>query len=219
MSNDRVENRADDRARALALCPVSRETQQKLDDYVALLQRWQPIKNLVSNKTLDEIWVRHIADSLQLAEIRPDCRRWADLGSGAGFPGLIIACTWQDSDRLMHLVESNQRKSAFLQEVARQLKLPVRVHAKRIEEVIPDLLSEKIEVVSARALTSLDQLIHYCAPLVENKAEALFLKGQDIEKELTEATKYWNITARLIPSKTDQTGRIISITKVETRAP
>ena len=207
-----------DRARALALCPVSRETVQRLDTLVALLRRWQPIKNLVSPKTLDEVWLRHVADSLQLAELRPDIGCWADLGSGAGFPGLVIACTWHDAGRVMHLVESNQRKCAFLQEAARVLALPVQVHCLRIEEAVPQLLSEKIELVSARALASLTQLIHYCAPLVDNHAEALFLKGQDVDKELTDATKYWNISAQMIPSKTDPDGRIVSITKVETRA-
>ena len=207
-----------DREQALALCPVSRETLQKLEGLVALLRRWQPIKNLVSNKTLDEVWLRHIADSLQLADLRPAVKHWADLGSGAGFPGLVIACTWTERDRVMHLVESNHRKCAFLQEVARTLSLPVEVHNARIEEVIPHLLTRKIEVVSARALASLTELIHYCAPLVENHAEALFLKGQDVDKELTDATKYWNISAQLIPSKTDPDGRIVSITKVETRA-
>ena len=207
-----------DRARALALCPVSRETLERLDGLAGLVRRWQPIKNLVSNKTLDELWLRHIADSVQLAELRPDVRRWADLGSGAGFPGLVIACTWHDTGRMMHLVESNHRKCAFLQEAARTLGLSVQVHASRIEDAVPHLLSEKIELVSARALASLTQLIHYCAPLVDNHAEALFLKGQDVDKELTEATKYWNISAQMIPSKTDPDGRIVSITKVETRA-
>ena len=207
-----------DREQALALCPVSRETAERLDGLVSLLRRWQPVKNLVSNKTMEEVWLRHIADSLQLAEMRPTVRHWADLGSGAGFPGLVIACTWSDQGRIMHLVESNHRKCAFLQEVARTLNLSVKVHNARIEDAVPVLLDQKIEVVSARALAGLTQLIHYCAPLVENHAEALFLKGQDVEKELTEATKYWNISAELIPSKTDHEGRIVSITKVETRA-
>ena len=208
----------DDRARALALCPVSRETVDRLDALVSLVRRWQPVKNLISNKTLDELWLRHVADSLQLADLRPDVRTWADLGAGAGFPGLVIACTWHDTGRIMHLVESNHRKCAFLQEAARTLGLSVTVHNARIEDAIPHLMTEKIEVVSARALASLTQLIHYCAPLVDNHAEALFLKGQDVDKELTEATKYWNISAHMIQSKTDPDGRIVSITKVETRA-
>ncbi len=208
----------DDRARALALCPVSRETLERLDALVSLVRRWQPVKNLISNKTLDELWLRHVADSLQLADLRPDVRTWADLGAGAGFPGLVIACTWHDIGRMMYLVESNHRKCAFLQEAARTLGLSVTVHNARIEDAIPHLMTEKIEVVSARALASLTQLIHYCAPLVDNHAEALFLKGQDVDKELTEATKYWNISAHMIQSKTDPDGRIVSITKVETRA-
>ncbi len=203
-----------DKLQALALCPVSRETEQRLDRLVDLLRRWQTIKNLVGPRTLDEVWMRHIADSLQLASLRPDIRRWADFGSGAGFPGLVVASTWIDQDREMHLVESNGRKAAFLREAARALGLSVIVHDCRVDEAMPVLLTRDIELVSARALSSLDQLIEMAEPLLKKGAEGLFLKGQDVDNELTKATKCWIFRVSLLPSKTDLAGRIVSLTQV-----
>ena len=203
-----------DKLQALKLCPVSRETEQRLDQLVDLLRRWQTIKNLVGPRTLDEVWMRHIADSLQLAFLRPDIRRWADFGSGAGFPGLVVASTWTDRDREMHLVESNGRKAAFLREAARALRLSVIVHDCRVDEAMPALLTRDIELVSARALTSLDNLIEMAEPLLKKGAEGLFLKGQDVDNELTKATKCWIFSASLLPSKTDLAGRIVSLTQV-----
>ena len=203
-----------DKLQALALCPVSRETEQRLDRLVDLLRRWQTIKNLVGPRTLDEVWMRHIADSLQLASLRPDIRRWADFGSGAGFPGLVVASTWIDQDREMHLVESNGRKAAFLREAARALGLSVIVHDCRVDEAMPVLLTRDIELVSARALSSLDQLIEMAEPLLKKGAEGLFLKGQDVDNELTKATKCWIFRESLLPSKTDLAGRIVSLTQV-----
>ncbi len=203
-----------DKLQALALCPVSRETEQRLDQLVDLLRRWQTIKNLVGPRTLDEVWMRHIADSLQLAFLRPDIRRWADFGSGAGFPGLVVASTWTDQDREMHLVESNGRKASFLREAARVLGLSVIVHDCRVDEAMPALLMRDIELVSARALSSLDQLIEMAEPLLKKGAEGLFLKGQDVDNELTKATKCWIFRASLLPSKTDLAGRIVSLTQV-----
>ena len=208
-----------DKKEALALCPVSRETEQRLDQLVDLLRRWQNIKNLVGPRTLDEVWVRHIADSLQLAELRPDVKAWADFGSGAGFPGLVVACTWSNADREMHLVESNGRKAAFLREAARLLNLPVTVHDCRVEEAMPALLERNIELVSARALSSLDKLIEMAEPLLKKGVEGLFLKGQDVDNELTQATKCWIFKACLWPSKTDPAGRIVSLTEVARRHP
>ncbi len=203
-----------DKLHALSLCPVSRETEQRLDQLVDLLRRWQTIKNLVGPRTLDEVWTRHIADSLQLAFLRPDIRRWADFGSGAGFPGLVVACTWADQDREMHLVESNGRKAAFLREAARTLGLSVVVHDCRVDEAMPALLLRDIQLVSARALTSLDNLIEMAEPLLKKGAQGLFLKGQDVDNELTKATKCWIFRASLLPSKTDLAGRIVSLTQV-----
>jgi 16S rRNA (guanine527-N7)-methyltransferase len=204
-----------DRQRALSLVPVSRETEERCAALLALLQRWQKIKNLVGPNTLDQAWTRHIADCLQLVTLAPEARRWADFGSGAGFPGLVIACALADrSGAHIHLVESNGRKVAFLREAARTLRLPVTIHDGRIETLVPVLLPLSIEVVTARALAPLVDLLHYAAPLLESGAQALFLKGQDIGLELTEAAKYWTIEASQVPSRTDSTGSVLSIRRI-----
>jgi 16S rRNA (guanine527-N7)-methyltransferase len=130
---------ARDRAGAEAIVGdvVSRETWARLDSLVAVLLKWQDTTNLIAPSTLGEIWTRHIADSLQLLMIVPQARAWVDLGSGGGFPGLVIACAMADySGAEIHLVESNQKKSAFLREAARILNVPAIVHARRIEDFV-----------------------------------------------------------------------------------
>jgi 16S rRNA (guanine527-N7)-methyltransferase len=135
-----------DRTAALAQMAVSRETVAKLDAYVDLLQRWQKIKNLVAPSTLDQIWTRHIADSAQLLPLIGGARTIVDLGSGAGFPGLVIAIAHADqNDFQVHLVESNTRKASFLREVARVTGAPVTVHAVRIEEFVAKPISSPQE--------------------------------------------------------------------------
>jgi len=198
-----------DRARAVALFgdSVSRETWDRLDRFVALLLKWQKTTNLVAPSTLQNLWTRHVADSLQLLDLAPAANRWIDLGSGAGFPGLVIACALGPTGEV-HLVESNQKKASFLREAARVLALPAIVHAGRIE----DLVAEKpFDVVTARALAPLDRLIGYAIPLLTTGAVGLFPKGQDVGAELTQASKSWSIEAELIPSKTDPHGRIVVV--------
>ena len=122
-----------DRCAALALTPVSRETSAQFDLLVAELDRWQRVKNLVGENTLHTVWTRHIADSLQLREHASGARHWVDLGAGAGFPGLVLAISLADqADALVHLVESNARKCAFLRHAARVTAAPVQVHEMRI---------------------------------------------------------------------------------------
>ena len=203
-----------DKAGALAITPVSRETEAKLQGIVDNLTRWQKIKNLVGPSTLDEVWLRHIADSLQIAAAAPDAKIWADFGSGAGFPGLVIAATLHDvPGAKVHLVESNDRKSAFLRETARLLGLPVTVHPERIEDVVNRL--PPVEIVTARALAPLNELLEMSSPLIAKGAIGLFPKGQDVEKELTEAAKYWKIKALELPSLTDPQARIVRVEAVE----
>src|SRR5687768_7687438 len=116
---------AADRERALALTPVSRETVVRLDAFVNLLLKWQRTTNLVAASTIDQVWTRHIADSLQLLPLAPDARRWIDLGSGGGFPGLVLACALRETPGVaVHLVESNGKKASFLRQAARQLGVP-----------------------------------------------------------------------------------------------
>src|SRR5712672_3570963 len=126
-----------DRARALALTPVSRETLQRLDRFVALLLTWQQHTNLIATSTVPHLWTRHVADSLQLLAIAPDAKIWIDLGSGGGFPGLVLACALADvPGACVHLVESTGKKATFLREAVRVTGAPATVHAARIENVV-----------------------------------------------------------------------------------
>ena len=205
-----------DKAAALAITPVSRETESKLQGIVDNLTRWQKIKNLVGPSTLDEVWLRHIADSLQIAAAAPDAKVWADFGSGAGFPGLVIAATLIGvPGARVHLVESNDRKSAFLRETARLLGLPVTVHPERIEEVVNRL--PPVEIVTARALAPLNDLLEMTSPLLAKGAVALFPKGQDLANELTEASKCWKMRAIELPSLTDPKARILRVEQADKR--
>jgi 16S rRNA (guanine527-N7)-methyltransferase len=204
---------AHDRARAQALCAglVSRETWERLDGLVALLLKWQDATNLVAPSTLPEVWTRHIADSLQLLAIVPDARAWIDLGSGGGFPGLVVACAMADHPGAkIDLVESNQKKSAFLREAARVLGVPAIVHARRIEDFV-GAPTRSFDVVTARALAPLERLLGYASPLLKTGAVGLFPKGQDVEAELTAASKSWTIETELVPSVTDPLARIVIV--------
>jgi 16S rRNA (guanine527-N7)-methyltransferase len=200
-----------DRDRALALVPVSRETQARLDRLVALLLDWQAKTNLIAPSTVETLWTRHIADSLQLLALAPDAKCWVDLGSGAGFPGLVVACALADTKAAtVHLVESNAKKAAFLREAARHTDVPAIVHAMRIEDFVKNFKGS-VDVVSARALAPLNRLLTLARPLLEQGAVGLLLKGQDVDAELTEASKYWIMTPELVVSKTDPRSRIVIV--------
>jgi len=207
-----------DRARALTLTPVSRETAERLDGLAALLLKWQATTNLVAPSTLPHLWTRHIADSLQLVPFAPDTAEvWVDLGSGGGFPGLVVAAALAErAGFLLHLVESNGKKAAFLREAVRVLGLPAQVHAVRIEDFLPRF-AEPVHVISARALASLPILLGYAEKAIESGAQGLFLKGQDVEAELTDSSKYWNIEATLQPSLTDPHGRVVIVKALQRR--
>jgi len=206
---------AADRDRALALTPVSRETLARLDRFVELLLETQSHTNLIGAGTIPELWTRHVADSLQLLDLAPDARTWLDLGSGAGFPGLVIACALADRPgTAVHLVESTGKKAAFLRTVAEALALPVTVHHIRAEQFTPDFTAD---VVTARAVAPLPTLLGYVAPLLKSGAKALLPKGQDVEAELTEAAKYWKIDADLAASRTKPASRIVVVRALERR--
>nr|WP_316230448.1 16S rRNA (guanine(527)-N(7))-methyltransferase RsmG [Bradyrhizobium sp. SZCCHNR1051] len=204
-----------DKAAALALTPVSRETEQRLDRYIALLLEWQAKTNLVAPSTLPHLWTRHIADSLQLLDLAPDARIWVDLGSGGGFPGVVLACALADRpDAQIHLVERNAKKAAFLREAIRVTGAPGIVHLSEIGDIV-EKWSGRVDCVTARALAPLHQLIGFAEPLVKKGAKALFLKGQDVEAELTESTKYWKIESKLHSSRTGGQGWIVAIDCIE----
>lgn len=209
---------AKDRDRALALTPVSRETLARLDRFVALLLEWQQAVNLIAPSTLNTLWTRHIADSLQLLDIVPNARVLADFGSGAGFPGLILACALADKPaaRLI-LVEANRKKAAFLRQAIAVTGAPALVRAERIEAFVAEP-REPIDLVTARALAPLDVLLTQAAPLLKNGAQALFPKGQDVDAELTQASIYWNLDLVLLPSKIDPRARIVHVRRAERRS-
>jgi len=206
-----------DKASALALTPVSRETEMRLDRYVELLGEWQAKTNLVAPSTLPHLWTRHISDSLQLLTLVPDAKVWIDLGSGGGFPGVVLACALADtSGAIVHLVERNAKKSAFLREALRITGSPGMVHLSDIEDIV-DRVADPIDCVTARALAPLHQLIGFAEPLMAKGAKALFLKGQDVEAELTEATRYWKMKPNLHSSRTGGQGWIVELDRVERR--
>jgi 16S rRNA (guanine527-N7)-methyltransferase len=212
-----------ERERALAMFNVSRETITRLDQFIALLLAWQHKTNLISSSTIPSLWSRHVADSLQLLQLVPMSPRgnspvWLDLGSGGGFPGIVIACWLADiPGACVHLVESNMRKAAFLREAIRRLSAPGIVHATRIETLDPEL-GGAVNYVTARALAPLADLLEMIAPFLKKGAKALLPKGQDLDNELTEATKHWKIEADQVPSRISQSGRILIVHTLERRS-
>lgn len=173
--------------------------------------------NLVAPSTLPQLWTRHIADSLQLLRLAPEARVWVDLGSGAGFPGLPIACAIADRPgAIVHLVESIAKKCAFLREAIRHTGAPATVHCQRIEDFAKSY-SGPADVVAARALAPLDRLLALAAPLLKTGAIGLFLKGQDVETELTAASKCWKVEAAVEPSVTSPASGIVVVRKAVRR--
>ena len=206
-----------DKAAALQMVSVSRETKTRLDCYIELLREWQAKTNLVAPSTLPHLWTRHIADSLQLLALAPSARIWVDLGSGGGFPGIVLACALAETaGAQVHLVEHNAKKAAFLREALRITSAPGVVHLAEIGDIV-DRFAGPVDCVTARALAPLNQLIGFAEPLVRKGAKALFLKGQDVEAELTEATKYWNIQPKLHSSRTGGQGWIVELDQIERR--
>jgi 16S rRNA (guanine527-N7)-methyltransferase len=202
---------AADRARALGLVPVSRETAARLDRFAALLLDWQSRLNLVAASTVPVLWTRHLADSLQLLGLAPQARRWADLGSGAGFPGLPIACALaDDATAEVHLIESNKKKAAFLHEAVRVTGAPVIVHPERVADFSAHF-GGQLDAVTARALAPLPELLSIAYPLLKRGTLGVFPKGQHVERELTEAAKCWSIQASLAPSRTEPKSQIVMI--------
>jgi 16S rRNA (guanine527-N7)-methyltransferase len=209
---------AQDREHALRLVDVSRETLERLDLFVGLLLDWQKATNLVAASTLNSLWTRHIADSLQLAELVPGVRTFVDLGSGAGFPGLMLACaTPEDSPSRFILIEANRKKAAFLRHAIEMTTAPALVREQRIEAFVQEFRG-RADVVTARALAPFGMLLEQAEPLLKTGAQALFLKGQDVEEELNEATRCWTIDVVLVPSKTDPKGRIVHVKSATRRS-
>lgn len=187
---------------------VSRETLDRLESYAALLVEWNSAINLVSDQSLADLWRRHMLDSAQLIHYLPPVegrrRVIIDLGSGAGFPGMVLSIL--DAGEL-HLVESDQRKTVFLREVAREVGSDAHIHGVRIEQMrdIP------ADVVTARALAPLPELLQLAAPFLSRGGTALFLKGRSAGSELEEAEKDWVIRTERYPSLSDPSGVVLSV--------
>jgi 16S rRNA (guanine527-N7)-methyltransferase len=184
---------------------VSRETLDRLGAYAELLVTWNKKINLIGRSTEADLWDRHMLDSAQLFPLIPsDARTLLDMGSGAGFPGLVLAVMGVPG---VHLVESDQRKCAFLREAARVTAAPVTVHAKRIE----DVSAFEADVITARALAPIAELLDWSERFRGENTLCIFPKGQNVEVELTDAHKRWRITADQRPSRTDPRGTIVCI--------
>lgn len=200
-----------DEAFALEITPVSRETVDRLHCFVETLLRWQPMLNLVGTSTVPKLWTRHIADSLQLLPLAPDARTWVDFGAGGGFPGLVLACALADvPGAMVHLVESNGRKAAFLGEAIGTTGAAARVHRSRVQDFVWQWTAP-VDVVTARAFTGLRELVELAQPLLKKGAQALFLKGERVGEELTESSKYWNMAVTVLPSRSDPLGHIVRV--------
>ncbi len=193
-SNDALADRlADDRRAALRLVPVSRETKDRLATFVELLDRWRHKINLISNPTFASVWTRHIADSAQLSALAPQAKRLVDIGSGAGFPGLIIAIQLADvPGAIVHCIESDGRKCAFLREATRATGAAAMIHPSRVEAIDPESLGP-VDAVTARAFAPLPLTLKLARPWMDRGAIAVFPRGESAKEQiaaLPEATAY-----------------------------
>ena len=192
---------------------VSRETCERLILYERALGRWQRRINLVGPSTLNDIWWRHFADSAQLAaHLRADARCLVDLGSGAGFPGLVLKLLRPDLE--VHLIEVDTRKAAFLTATAASMSVDVSVIAARIEDIATGPRRPRADAVTARALAPLPELLEFASGWAADYPQFLFHKGQNVESELISATKCWNMTVRQIDSLTHPSARLLSIERI-----
>lgn len=211
MTRGRTEE--DDRAAALRVCPSLARVAAELECYQTLLRRWQKSINLVAAPTLANVWTRHFADSAQVHETFPEISTWVDLGSGAGFPGMVLALLLTGRPGgMVHLIESDQRKAAFLRAVSRETGAPATVHVGRIEAELPRLV-DAVEGVTARGLAPLPQLIGWSRGLLLKSATAVFLKGEDWRDELTAAEAADRFAFEAIESRTNPRARLIVVAK------
>jgi len=193
-----------------SLLNVSRETIDTVKIYESLLRKWNPAINLVSKSTLDDIWSRHFLDSAQIWQLRPpEATTWLDLGSGGGFPGLVISVLAKEQapDLKVTLVESDIRKATFLQNASREMGVSPDIFTQRVE----NLHSQAADVISARALAPLPKLLSYADRHTKNGTICLFSKGENYESELTEAQKSWTFNFQKTPSITSSGGIILRI--------
>lgn len=166
--------------------------------------------NLVGDSTLADFWTRHFLDSAQLLALAPEARIWADLGAGAGFPGVVVAILLADArGTRVHLVESMAKRCRFLAEVVEALRLPAEIHNVRAEQ-----LPLKVEVVTARACAPLSRLLGFAQPTLKGRTKGLFLKGAEVDTEVAEARKSWRFELAIHPSLSDPRGRVLELTEL-----
>jgi 16S rRNA (guanine527-N7)-methyltransferase len=198
---------------------VSRETLDRLQTYVDLVLKWQPAQNLIAPSTIPDIWTRHVADSLQTQWSYPEAKVWVDIGSGGGFPGVVTAILLADEpDAHVHMIESNQRKAAFLRTALRETGSKGTVHAGRIESVAEGWTHGPVDAVSARALASLKLLFDLAEPFTAQGANAVFHKGQDFRRELDEVSDSWQFDLVEKESVVDPLSRMLLFSNISARS-
>jgi len=196
---------------------VSRETRKRLDDFAALYEKWSPRINLTAPSTQSDFWRRHVGDSAQLIELAPEARHWIDLGSGGGFPGMVVAILLQDMARArIELVESNRKKTAFLQAVKAQCAPSAIIHPVRIEDVVGRIGAP--EIVTARALAPLPKLLDMTAPWLQQGSRALFHKGRGYASEIEDSHAKWQFDLVRHESLIDAESVILDITNLRPRS-
>ena len=206
-----ADNLADDRRTALRLVPVSRETEDRLATFVEVLDRWRHKTNLISNATFPSVWTRHIADSAQLIALAPEAKRWVDMGSGAGFPGLVIAIQLADvPGAVVHCIESDGRKCAFLREAARATGAAAVVHPVRVETIEPESLGA-VDAVTARAFAPLPLTLELARPWMERGAIAVFPRGESAKEQIAALPEAWAYAIETLPSVVNPRAAILRI--------
>ena len=198
---------------AASFAAASGATPAQLADlcrFLDMLAAGNAVMNLVGPATIPDFWNRHAWDSAQLVGVAPAAKVWADLGAGAGFPGLVLAALFKGRDGFhVHLVESMAKRCRFLDQVVGELGLPATVHNERAEN-----LKLPVDIVTARACAPLHRLLGYARPYFQAGAQGLFLKGQDVTAELEEAAKHWDFEADTVPSRSDERGRIVRVRRL-----
>jgi 16S rRNA (guanine527-N7)-methyltransferase len=213
MNSPLAERLAEDRRTAQRLVPVSRETGERLAAFVDLLARWWNTTNLIAESTFASVWTRHVADSAQLLALAPGAGRWVDMGSGAGFPGLVIAIQLADvPGAIVHCIESDRRKCAFLREAVRATGAAATIHPARVEAIDPLTLGA-VDAVAARAFAPLPLTLELARTWIERGAVGVFPRGESARQQLAtlpEATAY---AIEALPSLVDPKSAILRVRK------
>jgi 16S rRNA (guanine527-N7)-methyltransferase len=210
-SGDLAERLAKDRAEARLLVPVSRETEERFAVFVDLLARWRKTTNLISEASFPSVWTRHVADSAQIPALAPGAKRWVDLGSGAGFPGLVLAIQLVGvPGAVVHCVESDQRKCAFLREAARATGAPAQIHPQRVEALDAKQLGP-VDAVTARAFAPLPLTLKLAKVWIDSGAVGVFPRGRSAEDQLEALARDPAYAIEMLPSAVDSEAAILRI--------